>query len=71
MKYIVMDHTEFDVWTKEFNDLEEAIKYANIDFDHMGEHDKKERTEYCILESVNPDEESENHYDGEVIKRYI
>lgn len=70
MKYIVVDEKENDVFTKEFDSKEEAIKYADIDYDRMSESDKAKRKAYYILESVNPDEDAENHFDGNIIKEY-
>ena len=47
--------------------LEKAIKYAKYDFEHMHKLDQKSCRQYYVLESINPDEESDNHYDGNII----
>ena len=44
---------------------------AEIDFSYLTKADIKEREAFYVLESINPDEEAENHYDGEVVKRWI
>ena len=36
----------------------------------MSDSDKKHTTAYYVLESVNPDVESDDHYDGDIIKRW-
>ena len=62
-----MDFKKNDVFVNEFSDKEEAIKYAKDDFSKMFETDKKSCKSYIVLESVNPDEDAENHFDGDVI----
>ena len=71
MKYIVMDGKSGDIFTEEFDSREDAISYADRDFEHLTASDKKHRDFYYILESINPDEDAENHFDGDIIKRYI
>ena len=67
MKYLVMDSRKNDTFVNEFNNKVDAIKYAKDDFLRMAETDKKSCKGYIVLESVNPDEDSENHYDGNII----
>ena len=69
MKYLVIDRRKYTEFVEEFDNKEEAIKYAKDDFCHMRKSDQEARSEYYVLESVNPDEDSENHYDGDVIYR--
>ena len=71
MKYIIIDIKDGDMFDKEFDSKDEAIKEANKQFSWLTESDKKKRSAFYVLESVNPDEEADNHYDGEVIKKYI
>lgn len=71
MKYILVDQSKTDSFDKEFDDLNEAIRIGNTDFGYLTDHDKKQRTGLYLLESVNPDESAENHYDGEIIKKWI
>lgn len=71
MKYIVIDEVNGDIFDKEFDSKEEAIKEADYRFNHMSDHDKKRTAELYVLESVNPDPESEDHFDGDIIKRWI
>jgi hypothetical protein len=36
----------------------------------LTEHDQQHRTAFYVLESINPDEDAPDHYDGEIIKRW-
>lgn len=71
MKYIVMDWTQEDLFVKEFESEEEAVEYADLEFCRLTEHDKQNRNAFYVLESVAPDEEAADHFDGEIVKRYI
>ena len=71
MKYIIIDVKKGDMFNKEFDNKAEALKQAEIDFSYLTKADIKEREAFYVLESANPDEEAENHYDGEVVKRWI
>ena len=69
MKYIVMDERKDgtgDLFNDEFETAEEAITVAKWKWSYLTNREKKERTIW-VLESVNPDEESEHHFDGDVI----
>lgn len=71
MKYIIIDVKKGDMFNKEFDNKAEALKQAEIDFSYLTKADIKEREAFYVLESINPDEDAENHYDGEVVKRWI
>ncbi len=71
MKYIVMDQTKTDLFNTECATLAEAIKEADKQFSYLTDADKKKRTAFYVLESVDPDEDSERHFDGDIIKQYI
>lgn len=69
MKYVVMQERrkgDTDIFTEEFSSKEEAIKAAKNQWDYLTYREKKQNRVY-ILESVNPDEEAENHFDGNTI----
>lgn len=68
MKYIVIDTRKNDEFTKEFEKAEEAIAWAEYEWSRMTEHDKKDCAAYYVLESVNPDEDADDHLDGNPIK---
>ena len=70
MKYIVMDYRDGELFTEEFATKAEAIEVAEAEWNHLSEHDKAKRDEYFVLESANPDEGSENHLDGDIVKRW-
>lgn len=70
MKYIVVDELKNDMFTEEFETKEEAVKAADEEWDRLTESDKNRRTSYYVLESSNPDEEAEDHFDGDIIKSY-
>ena len=67
MKYIVIDERKNDFFTEEFESKDEAIKTAKSDWDRRTEHDKKRTEAYYVLESVNPDEDADDHFDGNPI----
>ena len=51
--------------------LEEAIKEADKQFSYLTDADKRNRTSFYVLESIDPDEESERHFDGDIVKQYM
>lgn len=71
MKYIVIDQTKTDWFTTEFDNKEDAIKEADYQFSKLTKNDLKRREDFYVLESVNPDEDADNHFDGDVIKKYL
>jgi len=71
MKYLVIDDCGTDFWVEEFETTEEAIEYADREFENMTSRDKTRRRSFYVLESVNPDEDADDHYDGNPIKEYI
>lgn len=71
MKYIVIDDCGTDIYDSEFENKEEAIKEAEYKFNHMTPGDKKRTKELYVLESANPDPDAENHFDGDIVKRWI
>ena len=70
MKYIIMDYRDGDLFTEEFATEAEAIEAAEVEWNHLSEHDKAKRDEFFVLESDNPDEDAENHLDGSIAKRW-
>lgn len=71
MKYIVIEEHPCQEFVHEFDTKEEAIKFADSEFNRLCEADKKRITAYYVLESANPDEDAEDHFDGNPIKEYI
>lgn len=70
MKYIVADFKDGDFFTDEFDTREEALQEAEEQWEQLTEHDQQRRTAFYVLESINPDEDAPNHYDGGIIKRW-
>lgn len=70
MKYILMDEVNGDIFNKEFTTSEEALTCAEREWNSLSEYDKKKRTAFYVLESVNPDTEAMDHFDGDVIKSW-
>lgn len=64
MKYIIIDERKNDTFTEEYGSKAEAIAKAEHEWGKMSEFDKKSCKRFLVLESDNPDEEAENHYDG-------
>ena len=71
MKYVLIDQIKnSDCFTSEFETKEEAIKGGELAFQYLSEQDKAHRAEFYILKSINPDEDAENHFDGDIVKRW-
>lgn len=67
MKYVVIDQTKTDWFTSEYATKEEAIQACKDDFGRLTTTDRNKRVAFYVLESVNPDEDADNHLDGDVI----
>ena len=70
MKYIIMDYADGDCFTDEFEDKAEALREAEGQWNQLTRYDQKRRTAFYVLESVNPDEDAPDHYDGDIVKRW-
>lgn len=74
MKYISVDDVvnrygqALESFSHEFYTLEKAKSDANNNWTHLSEYEKTNRKVYA-LESVNPDEDAEDHYDGDIVYR--
>lgn len=69
MRFVLVDNNG-DIFTKEFATQEEALKQADIDWNHLTDREKEKRIEFFVLESVNPDEEAMDHLDGNPVRIY-
>lgn len=70
MEYLVIDAHKNDEFVKEFDSQDNAIAYADKMWNATSDADKAKTVEYYVLKSSNPDEDADNHYDGDIIKRY-
>ena len=68
MTYIIMGWKDGDLFSKEFDNKEEAIKAAEADWNYLTAAEKKDR-DFYVLESANPDEDAEDHFDGGIVWR--
>ena len=69
MKYIVIENHKDgtgDWITSEFDSKQDAIRLAEIQYNYLTAKEKAKR-DVIVLESVNPDEDAENHFDGNPI----
>lgn len=69
MKYIVFDEMKNgtgDSFSTEHETKAEAIAAAQRQWDHLTFREQRQRNVY-VLESINPDEEAEDHFDGNPI----
>lgn len=70
-RFEVMDVIDGDIFNKGFNSKEEALEYAENEWEHhLTSSDKKRRQEFYVLECVNPDRDAVNHFDGNEVKRW-
>lgn len=70
MKYVLIEGVRGSEYPQEFEKREVAIDAGNKIWDAMCEQDKKNTGYFFLLESENPDEDANNHYDGEIVKRW-
>ena len=73
MKYILFDkRDDGKIFTEEFENKEEAIRMADITWErYITDTEKRHIVEFYVLESVNPDEDAEDHWDGNYVKLYL
>lgn len=73
MKYILFDkRDDGQIFTEEFDNKEEAIRRADITWErYITDNEKRHIVEFYVLESVNPDEDAEDHWDGNYVKLYL
>lgn len=70
MKYVVVDCKNGDMFDTEHETKEQALACAEEKWSHLTKEEKKDRESFFVLKSENPDEEAENHFDGDIIKKY-
>jgi deoxyribodipyrimidine photolyase len=71
MKYIVIDERKTGIiFMEEFDDKDEAINSAKYNWNRRTEHDKKRTERFYVLESVNTDEDADDHFDGDIIRTF-
>ena len=70
MRYLVIDQRKYDEFVEEFDTKEEAIAFADNEWKGMVKADQDSTVAFYILESVNPDPESVDHFDGDFVKIY-
>lgn len=72
MKYVLIDMLKNgDMFNQEFNEKAAAISAAQNAWNSLTEHDKKRRESFYVLESINPDAQSADHFDGDIILSLI
>lgn len=64
MKYVLIENRNDEIFGGEFDNKDEAIKQLIYDFNDLSYGEKKHYSDFYVLESENPDKESENHFDG-------
>jgi hypothetical protein len=70
MKYLSI-YMKGDWFVDEFGTAQEAIDRAAEIFNHLTEREKEAAEGLYVLESVNPDEEADNHLDGDVVRDFL
>lgn len=70
MEYILINQKGDDSFDEEFETKEEALKELDAKWYNMNKNDQKNCTSMYVLKSVQPNEEDEFHYDGDIIKAY-
>jgi hypothetical protein len=68
MRYIIIDERKNgQLFAEEVEHKDNAINSAKYDWNRRTEHDKKRTDRFYVLESVNPDEDADDHFDGNPI----
>ena len=72
MKYVIVDERDNGQgFYEEYDSREKAIQEADKEWNrYTTAEEKRHTTAFYILESVNPDEDAPNHFDGNDVKRY-
>lgn len=70
MKYIIMDFKDGDFFADEFDSKDEALREAEEQWEQLTKRDRERREAFYVLESINPDEDAPDHYDGDIVKRW-
>ena len=69
--FLVVTVKDENVYSDEYESLNEAEKSADYRFSLLTKYDRKKTEAFYILETINPDPEAENHFDGNIVKNYI
>lgn len=69
-RFVVVDQKDNDCFSTECDTMEQAIMEADNQWGLLTNAEKKSRIAFYILESVNPDEEAVDHFDGNIVKNY-
>ena len=68
MNYIGIDCINSgELFVQENRTKREAISVAKKAWESLSEYDKSIRDNFYVIESINPDEESVNHLDGNLV----
>ena len=72
MRYIIWDEQkDGQTFAEEYESKEEAIRLADLYWNRYKTETEKGKTlAFYVLESENPDEEADNHFDGNPVKVY-
>ena len=68
MEYVLIDGRDGNLFTKEFATEEEAIAAGQIKWDHLTDMEKTKRDSFYVVWSDDPDEDSEDHLEGTIMK---
>lgn len=70
-KYILMYEKNGDIFTDYFTEAEKAIEAGEDKLYRMTKYEKARCSGLYVLETVNTDKEAEDHFDGDIVKRWI
>ena len=70
MRYILIDQRRNDMFTEEFESKDQAIMAGESSWNSMSDYDQKHCEAFYVLESVNPDEDAPDHFDGNPVKEW-
>ena len=69
--YLVLDDCGTEIFEDAYTSAEDAFAAAERAFNRLTGHDIKRRTALYVLETVDPDSDSEHHLEGTVLRTCI
>lgn len=65
--YVVVDDCGTDVYTETFDNEDDAVSYADSEWNRLSDYDKKRRKSFYVLKSIADDIDEENSFDGDIV----
>lgn len=68
MQYIGLDCINTgELFVEEFKTEKEAVDIATKSWEALSEYDRSQRDSFYVIRSIDPDEKSKKHLDGDIV----